>query len=205
MKYPLVLWDIDGTLYDPLVDCSEGEENLPNQKSLSGITRANLKLWVPYKGLTELLRKIPRCNQGIISNGYNLPQRNKIALLGLEECFNTSFMFISGGEAERLLNPAYGKAKRHVWAVDNMMLVTQKPEAYMFKRALQISGVKAEEAIMIGDHWTDIAGAQKIGMRSVYIKGNEKPDEINPIKEGKIIPYAIVNKGDIKSLEKLLF
>ncbi len=206
MKYEVVFWDIDGTLYDPLINCPKWEEELPEKSDLDGINISHLKFWMPYPGIKELLKKIPQNIQGIISNGYDLNQKNKILLLGVEDYFNPKLIFTSGGEAERLLSSGYRKinGKKHIWAIDNMMGVTQKPEEYMFKRALQISGIKAENAIMIGNSWTDICGAQKAGMNSIYISGTEKNEEANPVLDGKIIPKAIVRKGDMPALERLL-
>ncbi len=206
MKYEVVFWDIDGTLYDPLINCPKWEEELPEKSDLDGINISHLKFWMPYPGIKELLKKIPKNIQGIISNGYDLNQKNKILLLGVEDYFNPKLIFTSGGEAERLLSSGYRKinGKKHIWAIDNMMEVTQKPGEYIFKRALQISGIKAENAIMIGNSWTDIYGAQKTGMNSIYISGTEKNEEANPVLDGKIIPKAIVRKGDIPALERLL-
>jgi putative hydrolase of the HAD superfamily len=54
-----------------------------------------------------------------------------------------------------------------------------KPDASIFQHVLAESGVTADEAIMVGDNlMTDILGASRVGMRSVWInRENKLPSE----------------------------
>lgn len=194
MRYEMVFWDLDGTICHSLSYISGRGQNLP-------------QTLVPYEGISELLMNIPRDRQGLITNGYDAEQRNKLQILGLENCFSPGLIFTSEGEAKRLLNSKYihSRRKERIFDTDNMMLTTQKPQPYMFRRAIQISGVDPKNAIMIGNHWTDILGAQRAGMQTTYINGTAADNEDDFVSEGKIVPTFIVEKGDMRSLEKVLF
>ncbi|MER2090009.1 MAG: HAD family hydrolase [Sporosarcina sp.] len=61
-----------------------------------------------------------------------------------------------------------------------------KPDASIFQHVLAESGVTADEAIMVGDNlMTDILGASRVGMCSVWInRGNKQPsEEVTPTYE----------------------
>lgn len=61
-----------------------------------------------------------------------------------------------------------------------------KPETSIFEHALELCGVKKEEALMIGDNrMTDILGANRVGIPSVWInRKNELPiEEVTPTYE----------------------
>lgn len=62
-----------------------------------------------------------------------------------------------------------------------------KPHPSIFEHALRKLGVRADEAIMVGDNlMTDILGASKVGMKSVWINHNgTKPNEVTPTYEIK--------------------
>ena len=57
-----------------------------------------------------------------------------------------------------------------------------KPHRAMFERALALSGVEAQGAVMVGDDYVaDIAGAKRLGLRAVWIPptGLRAPGEIS--------------------------
>jgi putative hydrolase of the HAD superfamily len=60
-----------------------------------------------------------------------------------------------------------------------------KPEEKIFSAALKRLGVKPQEAIMVGDRIkTDIAGGNRIGMKTVLFRWNKRyPEEINSPEE----------------------
>jgi putative hydrolase of the HAD superfamily len=69
-----------------------------------------------------------------------------------------------------------------------------KPDASIFQHVLAESGVTADEAIMVGDNlMTDILGASRVGMRSVWIN-----------RENKLPSEEVVPTYEIDHLEKLL-
>ncbi|MBO0603119.1 HAD family hydrolase [Sporosarcina sp. E16_3] len=68
-----------------------------------------------------------------------------------------------------------------------------KPDASIFQHVLAESGVTADEAIMVGDNlMTDILGASRVGMRSVWIN-----------RENKLPSEEVVPTYEIDHLEKL--
>ena len=78
----------------------------------------------------------------LVSNHTALPQLGKIAALGFDGLFDA---VVTSEEAG-----------------------AEKPAARIFEIALERAGVRAEEAVMIGDDpETDIAGAAALGMRSI--------------------------------------
>jgi len=80
---------------------------------------------------------------GVVTNGPSAMQRHKLALLGLEQAFDT--VVISGEEGVR------------------------KPDEEIFRRALVRLGVAAHEALFVGDHpVADVEGAHRAGLRAVW-------------------------------------
>jgi len=68
-----------------------------------------------------------------------------------------------------------------------------KPDASIFQHVLAESGVTADEAIMVGDNlMTDILGASRVGMRSVWIN-----------RENKLPSEEVIPTYEIDHLEKL--
>ena len=68
-----------------------------------------------------------------------------------------------------------------------------KPDASIFQHVLTESGVTADEAIMVGDNlMTDILGASRVGMRSVWIN-----------RENRLQSEEVVPTYEIDQLEKL--
>lgn len=68
-----------------------------------------------------------------------------------------------------------------------------KPDPSIFKHALEIAEVSNEEALMIGDNlMTDILGATKVGIQSVWINRENKPpnEEVRPT-------YTITNLHEL--------
>src|SRR5699024_7971727 len=61
-----------------------------------------------------------------------------------------------------------------------------KPDPAIFRHALELLSVRPEEAMMVGDNpMTDILGAQKTGMPSVWFNWDrrKKPDTVCPTYE----------------------
>ena len=60
-----------------------------------------------------------------------------------------------------------------------------KPDPTIFEHALQVMNITADEAIMVGDNlMTDILGASRVGMKSVWINRHEKDrNEVIPTYE----------------------
>ncbi len=47
----------------------------------------------------------------------------------------------------------------------------------VLERALRDFGVRADEAVMVGDYWVDVASAKSLGIRVVAVRTGLEPDE----------------------------
>jgi putative hydrolase of the HAD superfamily len=76
-----------------------------------------------------------------------------------------------------------------------------KPEKKIFATALKRLSVKPEEAIMVGDRIkTDIAGGNRIGMKTILLKWNQRyPEKITLLEEQ---PACTINS--LKELPQIL-
>ncbi len=108
----------------------------------------------------------------MIANADSIDARNVIASCGLEDYFDSIIISEEIG--------------------------IEKPAREIFKAALKELKVKAENAIMVGNRIdVDIVGANKMGMRSVWFKWNNRYKETIGSKEER--PDFV-----IKSLSELL-
>lgn len=223
MKYEAVFWDIDGTMYEPPQEIPKNEWENIFRWYISKVIPANGFNWlVPYAGLAELMKQIPRTKQGIITNGNWRTQVTKLCLLTLMQYVDQKLIFTPDREARRVREMPDHPLRRE-YSLDDSGLVLrsiefhmQKPNAYLFERALEVKGVPAERCVMIGNDWRDVRGAQHVGMKTVYMAGTGSesgpftaatPDSdqyFDPIAEGLIIPDYTIQKGDIKTLTELL-
>ena len=129
-----------------------------------------------FEGCAEtlaLLRK--RYTLGVITNGTSSVQRRKYDLLGVE-AHSRPELFIP--------SEAVGY---------------NKPDSRIFEHALDLAGVSAAEALMVGD-WlaVDVIGAQDAGMRGVWFNphGRDAPEGIVPdatIRRFDELPGVIEN------------
>ena len=98
----------------------------------------------------------------IISNGFKEVQYYKFAHSGLQDYFSYT-----------LISEEVG---------------INKPQPQLFEKALQLNGVNANEALMIGDSYTsDIAGAKAAGIDSLWIKSDGLSEE------GKEATYIVAD------------
>jgi len=104
----------------------------------------SLELTTGAKKLLELVRK--SCKTGLISNFTYAPVvRESIKKLGIDGCFDAVVVSQECG-----------------W---------RKPHQKIFQDTLQLLGLKAEEAVFIGDNPTeDIQGAACVGLRTVFVQ-----------------------------------
>ena len=87
---------------------------------------------------------------GLVTNGPAEVQREKIGLLGVDRVVD--FALVSG--------------ELGIW----------KPDPGIFVEALRLGGAAPEEALFVGDSAEfDIAGAQAVGMRTVWVNRSERP------------------------------
>ncbi|MBI4895725.1 MAG: HAD family hydrolase [Candidatus Aenigmarchaeota archaeon] len=210
MLYNAVFWDLDGTLYNNHGKIPANEKNVLSLWEPLSTVPTDLKYWVPYPGLADLMSQIPKDRQGIISNGYDQLQRDKLRLLGLDTYINPDLIFTSYGEAQKALGLSGHPLTDHSDEISDMTRKTQKPEPYMFEQALRATGFSAKECIMIGDDWHDILGAKSVGMPSIIVTGSTRhmleSDRYTLLRALRNFKpyYHRVNRGDIQSLTTLL-
>ncbi len=96
-------------------------------------------------GALELLQYVTDKGYAIhiITNGFNEIQAKKIASSGITHFFGHVITFESAS--------------------------AKKPDRRIFEYALQLSGAKATESVMIGDNWfADILGAKESGLDTIF-------------------------------------
>ena len=118
-------------------------------------------------GAAEVVRRLAsRYPLTIISNGFKEVQYYKFAHSGLQDCF-----------AHTIISEEVG---------------INKPQPEIFRIALRLNNVHAEEALMIGDSYSsDIAGAKAAGIDQVWL--HEGPAE-------ETATYIVPRIGDIFSI-----
>lgn len=110
-----------------------------------------------YPGAAELLRGLRElgCGVWLLSNAQGIFTRQELEELGLDGLFDGVY-----------LSSDYG---------------VKKPDPRFFRALLQERGIPAGSAVMVGnDGVCDIAGAQAVGMSTVYIRSNLSPQEPLP-------------------------
>lgn len=61
-------------------------------------------------------------------------------------------------------------------AVSSLELGFMKPHPHIFRAALEMAGVPATEAVMVGDSYAhDVVGAEQVGMRAVLLSRSGRP------------------------------
>ncbi|MBD3109997.1 HAD family hydrolase [Bacillus sp. AGMB 02131] len=75
-----------------------------------------------------------------------------------------------------------------------------KPDASIFEHALSLMGLNSDEAIMVGDNlMTDILGASRVGMKSVWINRHDKErNEVVPTYEISHLEQLFPILNDLK-------
>jgi putative hydrolase of the HAD superfamily len=94
----------------------------------------------------HVLRELKRrgLQRGVVMNGSPAAQRHLLQSLGLEPCLD---------------HVVLGEVEGH-----------SKPDARLFRRALEMAGVQPEEALYVGDSpLTDLLGASRAGIPTVWL------------------------------------
>jgi haloacid dehalogenase superfamily, subfamily IA, variant 3 with third motif having DD or ED/haloacid dehalogenase superfamily, subfamily IA, variant 1 with third motif having Dx(3-4)D or Dx(3-4)E len=109
---------------------------------------------------------------GLVTNGPPGTQRTKLDSLGVAERFETAVF--AGHETP------------------------SKPHPEPFIRALDTLGAQPEQTLFVGDSLeSDIAGAQKIGMQTAWVTG----DDTGSTEVGGVSPgFVLESTGDLRSV-----
>jgi HAD superfamily hydrolase (TIGR01549 family) len=156
------------------VDTGEGGVPAPDEAS-TFYMEAYANATLPYDGIVPMIEALAaRHVLGIISNGFITAQDRKLAVSGLER-FITHRVF-----------------SEHVGV--------QKPHPAIFAAALERAGVRAGDALYVGDNFAnDIAGAAAAGMATVWFN---PPDDEHPQSHPHVTPDAVVHS--VAQLAELL-
>ena len=137
-----------------LIECGDtaGEYNAPEAAAI--YARAYYESERATPGSIELLQTLKtKYALGVISNNLLEEQLKKMHRIGVGKYFDSFAISEEVGYA--------------------------KPDPRIFEIALERAGVKSEEAVLIGDSWTnDIIGAKNAGILPIWFnrKGKESPD-----------------------------
>jgi 5'-nucleotidase len=128
---------------------------------------------VPMKGIVPLLHRLHNCSikMGIITNGNDEIQRNKVRYLGLTKFFSHEAVVVS----------------------DNIGV--RKPDSAIFHYASNKIAPHSQYKLYIGDSWElDVLGALEAGWQAIYLNTRKQP----PTTRHK--PLAVCNNvGDLAS------
>ncbi len=125
-----------------------------------------------FPGTLELLAELKRRGKKlhIITNGFSEVQHLKLQKSGMENYFDVV-----------LCSDALG---------------VSKPDPRIFREALSMTGAKASQSLMIGDHLeTDVLGANAVGMQAVLFDPKNEYKNLRSVK--KI--------GDLSELNLIVF
>ena len=132
------------------------------------------------EGVFEVLEAMRKdgYRTAMIANANSADARNIIATCGLEDYFDVIVISEEVG--------------------------IEKPDKQVFKVALDKLGVEAENAVMVGNRIdADIVGANRIGMKSVWFKWNNRyPASVNTKEEEP--DFTISNLSDLNAVLGLL-
>ena len=163
--YNLELWTLYGRgevtkerlhflrFYKPIERLAFSDERLAEMAHEMG--REFLRLTNIYfsvlPGADEVVRQLAqKYPLTIISNGFKEVQYYKFEHSGLADCF-----------AHTIISEEVG---------------INKPQPEIFRIALDLNGVTADEAVMIGDSYSsDIAGAKNAGIDQIWVMGDGLP------------------------------
>ncbi|MFW6181173.1 MAG: HAD family hydrolase [Spirochaetota bacterium] len=98
---------------------------------------------VPYPGVVETLQMLDRSHKAVFTNKSDRLTARLLEELGIRHFFSV----VVGGDAVKQKKPS--------------------PEGIEY--ILEKTGVRPEDAVMIGDHRNDILAAQNAGVRSVFV------------------------------------
>lgn len=160
-------------LYERKGVCCDGSQARMTAVTFRALSREFLRA---YEGVEELLGELQRRGKGVylLSNAQREFTRPEIEMLGLNDYFDG--IFISSEENCR------------------------KPSEAFFRRLLERFALDPAECIMIGnDEEADIAGANRVGMDSLYIH-----TAISPKEFGKVEATYRVMDGDFRKVRALL-
>jgi len=226
-KIKAVFFDIDDTLYDSSVQAELARRNavkamieagleLDEEKAMKSLKRIVKKFGSNYqRHFNELLKESGQDeNPRIVAAGMVAYHNTKMAyLVPLSDTVPTLLSLrdqgyklgiITNGLAVKQWEKLIRLGLQHFFdaVVISEEIGKDKPEMEIFELAARRIGLKADEAVMVGDRIDkDISGANKTGMLTVQIlKGKHRETPKNPEDEPEYIISEL--KGVLEVLKK---
>ena len=176
MSYAPILFDLDGTLVDSVVDLATGINLLRSELDLPPLTIPAVRACVG-DGATMLVRRalgddlftLPRLQRFLTLYGEHLAEATTL-YPGISDCLD----LCAGRPLAVVTNKPYQLTMDLLAALDLTRYFpvviggdtcpVKKPDPTPLKVALHRLGATAEQAIMIGDHHTDLISGQAAGL-----------------------------------------
>ena len=132
------------------------------------LTTAHFSL---LEGAEELVRYLAKKYPlTVVTNGFIEVQYEKFDKSGLRDCFS-----------HIVLSEEVG---------------CQKPNPRIYKEALRMNGLQAEDVVMIGDSWnSDIQGAINAGIDQIWVRKSQ-----DPLPEGQSATYLVQSLSEVMEI-----
>ena len=176
MAYAPILFDLDGTLVDSVVDLATGINLLRGELDLPPLTIPAVRACVG-DGATMLVRRalgddlftLPRLQRFLTLYGEHLAETT-ILYPGIQTCLDLvadrPLAIVTNKPYQLTMNLLAALNLTHYFPVviGGDSCPAKKPDPTPIKVALHRLGATANEAIMIGDHHTDLISGQAAGL-----------------------------------------
>lgn len=190
-KYKVVLFDFDGTLWDDRMN----KENV----SLDA-----------HPGMNELVIKLKKegIKFGLITNGEKEIQERKLINLRLDNFLEGDIFYASWDEAEKSYKQMFETtgniAEDYRRTVIFEKEIVEKPNHYMFEKAMKELGVSPEETLYVGNDFKhDIYAAENLKIDTCYIPGSNS--HCQELKAAKKAHFVLGDRENIAlDLEKII-
>ncbi|TYP74074.1 HAD family hydrolase [Paenibacillus methanolicus] len=135
---------------EQLGNASEIDAALAFERLYQSIGKRNMK---PDAKVNQLIAELgEHYNLGIITNGSQGWQRDKLEAIGLREAFPQPYVYISGDIGH------------------------EKPSQAIYRHVLEQASLSPTEVLVIGDSWeNDVNGPMKEGMQAIWFNPKKKP------------------------------
>lgn len=181
-----ILFDFDNTLYKIVCDWHEMRDSTikhfpdKDQDSTPRHVYENIDNWVLEKNSKErkqILKNIEEFEKKAIDDKSYWIEDNKFILKDLSEQYRIGI--ISNNTKVAILHALKkeGLEKIPEIIVDRSIAGRGKPAPDSILMAIKKMGIKKEDTIYVGDHFTDVEAAQAAGIRAVWITSNKKENE----------------------------
>lgn len=182
MSFATLIFDLDGTLVDSLVDLGNAVNRLRDDLQLPPLVLAEISACVGDGARLLVERTLPeghfseeRLQQFLEHYRQHLVEETKPypgVVACLEACRDRSMAVVTNKPIDFTLSILERLGLRHYFPVviGGDSLPTKKPDPAPVVQALAELGQPAESALMIGDHVNDLLAGQGAGTRTCFCR-----------------------------------